>query len=87
MHIYSTRGIEGIPECNSSLKIKDIITYKNHYASLFSIPIIKIIEAFNIYVNENCPGYIYIYIYIYILNIYYIDLDIYIYIYIKYILY
>ena len=56
MHFYSTRGIEGIPICNSSLKIKDIITIKNHYASLFSVPILKIIEAFHIYYNENYPG-------------------------------
>ena len=56
MHIYSTRGIERIPVCNSSLKIKDIITYKSHYNSLNNIPILKIIEASHIYYNENCPG-------------------------------
>ena len=56
MHIYSTHGIEGIPVCSSSLKIKDIINYKSQYASLFSVPTLKIIEALHIYYNENCPG-------------------------------
>ena len=55
--INSTRRIEGIPECNSSLKLKDIANIVNiEYASLFIDPIIKILEALNIYYNEHCPG-------------------------------
>ena len=65
MIIYSTRNIKGIPVCNSSLKIKDIVNYKNTFSTLYINPIVNIIEAIYIYYTENCPGY-YIYIRLYV---------------------
>ena len=56
-NIYSTRNVEGIPVCNSSLKIKDITeNYRGYYNTLYIDPTKAIINGLHLYFTENCPG-------------------------------